>query len=107
MPSIRSTSSTRPAKKKVSPGDQGRGEIVLDRAELAAVPEADVEQRRVDDDPGVHPVLLDEARMRDPPACRPASRVSRLKLVIGAQRIAAALDEAEHLAGTAPRDSPA
>ena len=45
---------------------QGRGEIVLDRAELAAAAEADVVERHVDDDAGVHPVLLDEARVARP-----------------------------------------
>ena len=48
-------------------GRQGRGEAFLDRAELAAAPEADVHQRLLDDDPGVHPVLDGDGGAGDPP----------------------------------------
>jgi hypothetical protein len=85
MPSIFSTSSTSPAKKKVSPGDR-----------VAAKLSSDVVERHVDDDAGVHPVLLDEARMRDPPGAIARAR-QPLELVVRPQGIAAILDEAQHL----------
>ena len=42
---------------EVVAGRQGRGEAFLDPAELAAVPEAHVHHRLLDDDAGVHAVL--------------------------------------------------
>ena len=86
-------------------GRQGRGEILLDRAELAAVAEADVEQRRVDDDAGVHPVLLDEARVARRASVPSGVAGQPLELVIGAQRIAAVLDEARAPAPNSSSDS--
>src|SRR3546814_18551440 len=63
--------------------------------ELAAVPEAHIEHRRLDDDPRVHPVLLDDARMADAPDAIPVLR-QPLEQVIGLDRLAAVADEAEN-----------
>src|SRR3546814_14682234 len=54
-----------------------------------------MELRGLDDDPRVHPVLLDEARMADAPDAIPVLR-QPLEAVIGLERIAAVADEAEH-----------
>ena len=65
--SIFSTSRLRPAKKKVSPGESWLANAFLDAAEIAAVLEADVEHRRLDDDARVEPMLRNEAGVGDPP----------------------------------------
>ncbi len=94
MPSIRSTSSTRPEKKKVSPGLSVSAKLSSTVPSRRAVLEADVIERSVDDDAGVHPVLLDEARVGDAPAAIVIAGQA-VEAVIGLERIAAILDERE------------
>jgi hypothetical protein len=83
-------------------GRERRAERFLDLAEPAAVLEAHLEHRRLDDDAGVQSVLRDEARMADPP--QPVAAVGQpLEPVIGAQRVSPVGDEGEdaleHLLG--------
>ena len=76
-------------------GRQGRGKALLDRAEPAPAAEADGQQRLLDDDAGIHPVLGGDRRPGDPPA--PVGLADQpAEAVVGFQRIAAGGDEAEH-----------
>ena len=78
------------------PRPQGGGEPLLHRAELAPIGEAHRERGLIDDDAGIHPVLLDELGVRHPP-CAVGLAHQPLEPVIGAQRIAAAFDEMQHM----------
>src|SRR6476620_7031135 len=71
-----------------------RGEAFLDRAELAAVLEADAHQRLFDDDARIQPMLLGDAGLGDAPMAAGLGHQPS-EPVVGFQRIAAGRDEAE------------
>src|SRR5439155_22315900 len=81
-------------KERVAVRQRG-GERLLDLAEQAAILEAHVEHRRLDDDAGIEAVLLNKARMTDAP--RPVGLLRQpLETIVRAQGIAAVADEADH-----------
>jgi hypothetical protein len=73
---------------------QDRGEAFLDRAEPAAVLEADGHQRLLDDDAGIQAVLLGDARLGDAPHAAGLGH-QPAEAVVGFERIAASGDEIE------------
>src|ERR1043165_1376521 len=56
-----------PGDEEMIAGRQCRSEALLDRAKLAAVPEADGEEWLLDDDSGIQPMLLGDARPGNAP----------------------------------------
>ena len=91
-----STSRLSPAKKKGSPGASVEAKPSSTVPSLRPLRKRTVEQRLLDDDAGVHPVLLGDCglAMRHMP---PGSRHQPAELVVGLQRIAAGRDEVEDL----------
>src|SRR3546814_4421509 len=75
-------------------GRQRARDIFLDPPEPPSVPEAHLGHRRLDDDPGVEPVLRREPRVRNTPATLPVGGKAA-KTIIAFERIAAVAHETE------------
>src|SRR5690606_11615729 len=86
-----------PSKGKGVAGGQRAREIFFDLAEPAAVAKANRRHRRLDNDPGIEPVLRREPWVRNAPAPRPVGRETA-KTVIAFKCISAVAHKAEQSA---------